>query len=61
MKKAFIVNWVLILLLLSIGLLFAGIAPPKEGEMLPEITLSVPEVQIHRDYLGVTKNKKSFN
>ena len=61
MKKAFIVNWVLILLLSSIGLLFAGIVPPQEGEMLPEITLSVPEVQIHRDYLGVTKNKKSFH
>ena len=61
MKKAFIVNWVLIFLLLSIGLLFAGIVPPKEGERLPEITLSVPEVQTHQDYLGVTKNKKTFH
>ena len=61
MKKASIVNWVLIFLLLSIGLLSAGIAPPKEGEMLPEITLSVPEAQTHQEYLGVSKNKKTFH
>ncbi len=60
MKKASIVNWVLIFLLLSIGLLSAGIAPPKEGGVMPEITLSVPEVQTHQDYLGIAKNKKTF-
>jgi len=60
MKKTSIASWVSIFLLLSIGLLFAGIAPPKEGEVLPEITLSVPEVPTHQNYLGITKNKKTF-
>jgi len=61
MKKASIVIWISIFLLLSIGLLSAGIAPPKEGGVLPEITLSVPEVQTHQNYLGITKNKKTFH
>jgi thiol-disulfide isomerase/thioredoxin len=29
--------------------------------VLPEITLTVPKVQAHKDYLGVTKNKKTFH
>ena len=60
MKKTSIVSWVSIFLLLSIGLLSAGIAPPKEGEVLPEITLSVPEMSTQQDYLGIAKNKKTF-
>jgi thiol-disulfide isomerase/thioredoxin len=60
MKTTSIVSWVSIFLLLSIGLLSAGIAPPKEGGMLPEITLSVPEMPTHQNYLGITKNKKTF-
>lgn len=61
MKKASIVVWVSIFMLLSIGVLFAGTTPPKEGGMLPEITLSVPEVQTHQDYLGIPKDKKTFH
>ncbi|MGB5991212.1 MAG: TlpA disulfide reductase family protein [Desulfobacterales bacterium] len=60
MKKTSIVSWVSIFLLLSIGLLFAGIAPPEEGGVLPEITLPAPEVPTHQNYLGITKNKKTF-
>jgi len=60
MKKTSIVSWGSIFLLLSIGLLFAGIAPPKEGGVLPEITLSVPEMSTQQDYLGIAKNKKTF-
>lgn len=60
MRKISIFGWVLIFLLLSIGLLLAGITPPKEGGVLPEITLSVPELPTHQKYLGISKNKKSF-
>lgn len=60
MKKTSIVCWALMVLLLSIGLISAGIAPPKEGGMLPEITLSAPEMPTQQNYLGITKNKKSF-
>jgi thiol-disulfide isomerase/thioredoxin len=60
MKKTSIVCWALMVLLLSVSLISAGIAPPKEGEMLPEITLSVPEMPTHQNYLGITKNKKTF-
>jgi hypothetical protein len=60
MRKTSIVGWVLIFLILSIGLLFAEITPPKEGGVLPEIALSVPEVPTHQKYLGISKNKKSF-
>lgn len=60
MKKTSIVSWVSIFLLLSIGLLFAGIAPPEEGGVLPEITLPAPEAPTHQNYLGITKNKKTF-
>ena len=60
MKKTSIVSWVSIFLLLSIGLLFAGITPPEEGGVLPEITLPAPEVPTHQNYLGITKNKKTF-
>lgn len=60
MKKTSIVTLVLFFLLLSIGLLSAEIAPPKEGGVMPEITLSVPESPAHQDYLGITKSKKTF-
>jgi len=60
MKKTSIVSWISIFLLLSIGLLSAGIAPPKEGGVLPEITLPVPEVTTHQNYLGISKDKKTF-
>jgi thiol-disulfide isomerase/thioredoxin len=60
MKKTSIVSWVSIFLLLSIGLLSAGIAPPEEGGVLPEIKLPAPEVPTHQNYLGITKNKKTF-
>ena len=60
MKKTSIISWVSIFLLLSIGLLSAGIAPPEEGGVLPEITLPAPEVPTHQNYLGITKNKKTF-
>lgn len=60
MKKTSIISWVSIFLLLSIGLLSAGIAPPKEGGGLPEITLTVPEMSTQQDYLGIDKNKKTF-
>ena len=60
MKKTSIISWVPIFLLLSIGLLSAGIAPPKEGGVLPEISLSVPEVPAQQNYLGIANNKKTF-
>jgi thiol-disulfide isomerase/thioredoxin len=60
MKKTSVFGWGLIFLLLSIGLLSAGIAPPKEGGVLPEITLSMPEAPAHQSYLGITENKKTF-
>lgn len=60
MKKTSIVSWVSIFLLLSIGLLSAGIAPPEEGGVLPEITLPAPEAPKNQNYLGITKNKKTF-
>jgi len=43
------------------GVVSAETVPPKEGEGLPEVTLSVPEVQTHQDYLGITNNKKTFH
>ena len=61
MKKASIINWVSIFLLLSTGVLFAETTPPKEGGVLPEITLSVHDVQTHQNYLGITNNKKTFH
>lgn len=61
MNKTSVVNWVLIFLLLSIGLLSAGIAPPEEGGVLPEITLPAPEMPTHLNYLGIIKNKKTFH
>ena len=60
MKKVSIANWVFIFLLFSIGVLFAETTPPKEGGVLPEITLSVPEMSTQQDYLGIAKNKKTF-
>jgi len=60
MKKTSIISWVSIFLLFSIGLLSAGIAPPEEGGVLPDITLSVPEMSAQQDYLGIDKNKKTF-
>ena len=60
MRNTTIFTLILISLLLSIGLLSAETVPPKEGEELPEITLSTTEVQTHQDYLGITKNKKTF-
>jgi len=60
MKRTSIISWVSIFLLLSTGLLSAGIAPPKEGGVLPDITLSVPEMSTQQDYLGIAKNKKTF-
>ena len=50
MKKTSIVSWGSMFLLLSIGLLSAGIAPPQEGGVLPEITLPVPEAPTHQNY-----------
>ena len=61
MKITSIVNWVSIFLLLSMGVVSAGTAPPKEGEVLPEITLSVPDMHTHQDYLGIAKDKKTFH
>lgn len=61
MRKVSITKWVFIFLLLSVGVLFAGTAPPKEGGVLPEITLSVPDMLTHQDYLGITKEKKTFH
>ena len=61
MKITSIVNWVSIFLLLSVGVVSAETAPPKEGGVLPDITLSVPELQTHQDYLGITNNTKTFH
>jgi len=61
MRKVSIANWVFIFLLLSIGVLFAETSPPKEGGVLPEITLSVPDMHTHQDYLGIAKDKKTFH
>ena len=60
MRKVSIANWVFIFLLLSIGVLFAETTPPKEGEVLPEITLSTPEMSTQQDYLGIAQNKRTF-
>ncbi len=38
---------------------FAGVDPPKTGELLPEITLSVPQEPEHQEYLGLP-NKGQF-
>ena len=61
MRKVSIANWVFIFLLLCIGVLFAETSPPKEGGVLPEITLSVPDMHTHQDYLGIAKDKKTFH
>ncbi len=61
MKKTSIVNYVSIMLLLFASILFAGIAPPEEGGVLPEIILSLPEEPAHQKYLGITGNKKTFH
>ena len=61
MKKVSIANWVFIFLLFSIGVLFAETTPPKEGGVLPEITLSVPDMHTHQDYLGIANDKKTFH
>jgi len=29
--------------------------PPEKGEMLPDVTLAVPDNPVHRDYLGLSK------
>ena len=29
--------------------------PPEKGEMLPDVTLAVPDNQVYRDYLGLSK------
>jgi peroxiredoxin len=34
--------------------------PPLKGEMLPDITLAAPVDPVHRDYLGLSKEKKTF-
>ncbi|UCD33959.1 MAG: TlpA family protein disulfide reductase [Desulfobacterales bacterium] len=43
-------------LFLLTNLLFAGVGPPKTGELLPEITLSVPQETEHQKYLGLPDN-----
>lgn len=50
-KKVFIVGLSGCLLLLT-NMLFAG-EPPKTGESLPEIVLSVPQEPEHQKYLGL--------
>lgn len=42
--------------LLLTSILFAGVEPPKTGELLPEITLSVPLETEHQKYLGLPKS-----
>ena len=52
MKKIFMVVLAGCLFLLT-NILFAGVDPPKTGELLPEITLSVPEETEYQEYLGL--------
>jgi len=61
MKKTSIVNYVVILLLVFAGILFAEIAPPEEGGVLPDVILSLPDEPVHQKYLGITENKKAFH
>lgn len=43
-------------MLLLTSMLFAGVEPPKTGELLPEITLSVPMETEHQKYLGLPES-----
>jgi thiol-disulfide isomerase/thioredoxin len=52
MKKLFMVGLIGYLFFLA-NMLFAGVAPPNTGELLPEITLSVPQEPEHQKYLGL--------
>jgi thiol-disulfide isomerase/thioredoxin len=31
--------------------------PPEKGELLPDVTLAVPDNPVHRDYLGLSQCK----
>lgn len=62
MKKTFVVNYVSVFLLLVFsGILSAGVVSLQEGGVLPEVILSLPEEPMHREYLGITENKKAFH
>jgi thiol-disulfide isomerase/thioredoxin len=51
MKKILMVA--LACLFLLTNMLFAGVDPPKTGELLPEINLSVPQETENQKYLGL--------
>ena len=52
MKKMLMVILAGCLFLLT-NMSFAGVDPPKTGELLPEINLSVPQEPEHQKYLGL--------
>ncbi len=56
MKKEFVHQVVAIAMFLLVFNPYVAVAksPPKEGGVLPEMTLSVPENQKHREYLGLS-------
>ena len=55
-KKAFVCQVVAIALFLLVfnPCVVVAKTPPKQGGVLPEMTLSVPEDQNHREYLGLS-------
>lgn len=57
MKKTVLIYVALIFLF--VGSAVAEVVPPKEGGVLPEISLSSPKEPAYQDYLGIT-GKKTF-